>query len=370
MGARPAPSPRIPISDRSWAGPTPLRSPTSSRSTPPASPTCRRAPQFFDRLRSEGAVVDYLLRLRRHDGALIWIEVTAQRRRAAADTLRIDALIRDVSARKKLEDQSRDLYHQLLQAEKMAALGQTISGVAHELNNPLATILSWAERLAERPADDKARHGLEVILGEAERAARIVRNLLTFSHKRQSTRMMVDLNEILHDTLALREYEPSASGHRRHRVAGRRAAGGVCRRPSDQAGAPQSRHQRRAGDAGRVADAARCWCARGTSVERKSVVFEVTDDGPGIAEEQQARVFDPFFTTKEVGKGTGLGLSVAYAIVQEHGGRIWLSSKPGAGASFFVELPIVGRSAAAAETGAGADLARGVQGAAGAGGRR
>ena len=81
------------------------------------------------------------------------------------------------------------------------------------------------------------------------------------------------------------------------------------------------------------------------------------DDGPGIAEELQPRVFDPFFTTKEAGKGTGLGLSVAYAIVQEHGGRIWLSSTKGAGASFYVELPIVG-GAAAAKAAAGADLAQ------------
>ena len=91
---------------------------------------------------------------------------------------------------------------------------------------------------------------------------------------------------------------------------------------------------------GRGTLAVRTW----HDAERESVVLEVTDDGPGIPEEEQSKVFDPFFTTKDVGKGTGLGLSVAYAIVQEHGGRIWLTSKPGAGASFFVELPVVGQT--------------------------
>ena len=77
-------------------------------------------------------------------------------------------------------------------------------------------------------------------------------------------------------------------------------------------------------------------------VEREAIVLEINDDGPGIAEELQPKIFDPFFTTKEVGKGTGLGLTVAYAIVQEHGGRIRLASNPGSGASFYVELPVSG----------------------------
>lgn len=296
---------------------------------------------FFDRLDRDGVVTDLLLRLRRNDGSLLWAEVTATRE---------GALIRDVSDRKRNEDQSRDLYHQLLQAEKMAALGQTISGVAHELNNPLATILSWAERLAETPADDKSRRGLDVILKEAERAARIVRNLLTFARKRQSTRMMVDVNDVVRDTLALRSMEGTGPNPALPQ-------GGVITVvqhlgsdiPQIFADAHQIKQillnllinaeQATLAANGRGTLTIRTWL----DADRESVVLEVNDDGPGIAEETQARIFDPFFTTKEVGKGTGLGLSVAYAIAQEHGGRLRVSSQPGAGASFFVELPVAGQ---------------------------
>jgi signal transduction histidine kinase/CheY-like chemotaxis protein len=295
---------------------------------------------FLDQLRAQGFVENYLLRLRRDDGTPIWIEVTANGQ-CAGGALRIEAIIRDVSTRKKLEEQSRDLYHQLLQAEKMAALGQTVSRVAHELNNPLSTITMWAERLVERAIDDKARYGLEIILGETERAARIVRPLLTISHKRQSTRMMVDLNDVIRGTLALRAHEPSA----RDIVITHSLAEGLPEIFADGHQVKQvilnlviNAEQAMLATNGRGSLLVRSW----HEAERKSVVLEVTDDGPGIAEELQARVFDPFFTTKEAGKGTGLGLSVAYAIVQEHGGRIWLSSKKGAGASFYVELPIAG----------------------------
>jgi signal transduction histidine kinase/CheY-like chemotaxis protein len=298
---------------------------------------------FLDRLGTAGTVTAYLLRLRKADGAAIWLEVTANGEVLESGRLRIEAIVRDVSERKKLDDQARDLYQQLLQAEKMAALGQTISGVAHELNNPLATILSWSERLAQKSGDGPDRRGLEIILGEAERAARIVRNLLTFARKRQSTRAMVDLNQVVRETLALRAYE--------QRVAN------VSVIPALAAGLPQvfadghqvkqvllnlliNAEQAMISAHGRGILVVRTWY----DAERDAIVLEVNDDGPGIREEVQGRIFDPFFTTKSVGKGTGLGLTVAYAIVQEHGGRIWLLSSQGGGASFFVEMPVSGAS--------------------------
>jgi PAS domain S-box-containing protein len=317
---------------------------------------------FLERLAAEGSVSDYLLRLRRLDGSTMWVEVTARSQGKTRAGLRIEAILRDISARRRMDDQSRDLYQQLIQAEKMAALGQTISGVAHELNNPLATILSWAEQLSTRPLDDDVRSGIAVILGEADRAARIVRNLLTFARKRRSTRAMIDLNRIVGDTLARRAHDQVPA---RITIDTALALG----LPPVLADAHQitqvllnlltnaEQAMLSTGEGGNLV--VRTW----VDVERNAVSLEVTDDGPGIPPEIQSRIFDPFFTTKEVGHGTGLGLSVAYAIVQEHGGRIRVSSTPGHGASFIVELPVSGeeRTVPKVSTGVSMDAVRGAR---------
>jgi two-component system NtrC family sensor kinase len=292
---------------------------------------------FLDRLTSEGTVSNYLLHMRKADESLLQVDVTATVRATTRGGFIVDALLRDTTERKRLDDRSRELYQQLLQNEKLAAVGQMVSGVAHELNNPLATIVAWAERLLETPQSD-SRHGVEVILGEAERSARIVRQLLGFVHKPASTRSMVDLNQVVRDTLALRAYDQNSNISVLTAL-----AGGLPKVFADPYRMQQvllnlmtNAEQAMMEAHGRGTLVVRTW----HDAERDLMVLEVTDDGPGVSPENKTRIFDAFFTTKEAGKGTGLGLSIAYSIVQEHAGRLRVDSAVGQGASFVVELPV------------------------------
>ena len=168
-----------------------------------------------------------------------------------------------------------------------------------------------------------------------------MRSLLTFARKRQTTRAMVDVNQVVRETLALRAYEQRVTN--------------VSVIDALAAGLPQvfadghqvqqvllnlviNAEQAMLSANGRGVLVVRSW----HDAEQESVIVEINDDGPGIPEDVQPKIFDPFFTTKEVGQGTGLGLTVAYAIVQEHGGRIRLESRHKGGASFYVELPVSG----------------------------
>jgi CheY-like chemotaxis protein len=180
-----------------------------------------------------------------------------------------------------------------------------------------------------------------VIRGEAERAARIVRNLLTFARKRQSTRTMIDVNTVVRETLALRAYDQQM-----HNISVVTAlASGLPEVFADSHQIQQvllnlviNAEQAMIAARGQGSMVIRTW----HDAEQDMVALEVSDDGPGVPAEVKSKIFDPFFTTKEVGKGTGLGLTVAYAIAQEHGGQIRVESQPGRGASFVAELPVSG----------------------------
>ena len=295
---------------------------------------------FLDRLASEGMLTSHPVRMLRLDSSVILVEITA---RAEVDRQRgevlVEALFRDVTEQRRLKDRSRDLYQQLLQAEKLAVLGQTISQVAHELNNPLATILSWAERLQEQPLDPTSKRGVDAIIAATERATRIVRDLLTYAKPRPSTRSMIDLNHVVRETLELRAEEQAANNID---VVTALAAGlppvfaDAHRIQQVLLNLMNNAEQAMVASHGRGSLVVRTW----HDAALNTVSFDVSDDGPGLAPEIRTKIFDAFFTTKPVGEGTGLGLAVAYNIVKDHGGRIRVDSEAERGTSFVVDLPV------------------------------
>src|SRR6185295_9517108 len=224
----------------------------------------------------------------RADQSALWIEVTARTEgEPRTPAWRIEAVMRDVTERRKLQDQTRDLYQQLSQAERLAALGQTMSGVAHELNNPLATILACAERLATQRLEGRTRRDLDAIHNAAERAARIVRNLQTFARKRHTTRTTVDMNQVVRETLALRAYEQKAANI----VIVDALAAGLPPVFADPHQIQQivlnlmiNAEQEMLETRGRGTLILRSW----QDPDRDAVVLEVNDDGPGVPEDVQS----------------------------------------------------------------------------------
>jgi PAS domain S-box-containing protein len=246
---------------------------------------------------------------------------------------------RDLTSQSRLESEREELRKRLMQSEKLAALGQFVAGIAHELNNPLQGVLGHLELLRTTGAFPKQlRREVATIYREADRAAKIVRNLLVFAGSRRLVRRSVSLNGVLQKVLSLR-----AAAHRAIGIE-------VVRHYDDKLPRVQSDplllHQV---FINMVMNAEHAIAATGrdgrieitTAVvpSRRSIIVTVRDTGTGIPEETLSRIFEPFYTTKEVGKGTGLGLAITYGIVQEHGGQIVAANHPDGGAVFTVELP-------------------------------
>ena len=245
------------------------------------------------------------------------------------------------SARESLA-RLRDTQAQLVQAGKMSALGQLVSGVAHELNNPLSVIIGYGQLLLHRQVPEPFRRPIELMVGQAERMAKIVRNLLYFARQRRPERVAVDLNQVIEQTLGLRQHQLSVSGI----AVERQFAPDL---PSVTGDAQQLQQVflnliLNAEQAITGAGAAEPRGRHGGRIVFRTehaggrVLAHVIDDGPGIPPEVLPRVFEPFFTTQEVGAGTGLGLSVSYGIVEEHGGRLSVESRPGQ-TVFTLDLP-------------------------------
>jgi len=230
------------------------------------------------------------------------------------------------------------LRRQVVHMEKMASIGRLVSGVAHELNNPLAGILGYAQLASRSDLDPSTAHMIAVILAQAERAGKIVQNFLSLAAKTEPKRVAFGLNDAIRNVMQLREYQenvdnviittefsdglPPAWGdpHQLEQVFlnlivnAEDAIDDMQRRPG-------SIHIR-------------------TTVEAGHIQVTVTDNGSGIHARDMARIFDPFFTTKEKHRGTGLGLSICAEIIKDHGGELYAWSTYGSGSTFTLELPI------------------------------
>lgn len=233
----------------------------------------------------------------------------------------------------------RRLHEQLIQSEKMSAVGQLVAGVAHDLNNPLASVLGFADFLVESPdVPASLREPIRVIQQESLRAATIVRNLLGFARKQEHRRHHAAIEPLLEATLVLL----------RNQLMADRVEVQVDVEPD----LPELRinaNQIQQVFVNLINNASQAIASTGREGEiliiarrgLHGVVIDVTDNGPGMPEQLAAKAFEPFFTTKPEGQGTGLGLNICQGIIKEHGGRITLTTTPGEGSTFSVELPLL-----------------------------
>jgi len=255
--------------------------------------------------------------------------------REQGEITKVLAIARDVTELRRAQSQ-------LQQADKLAAMGQLVSGVAHEINNPAAIISGFAQTLMLDDLRPEQREIMEMVRDEAMRIGQITTNLLAFARMSGPERSLVDVNELARRTHTLRAYHLNTLN----------VSVQLELEPSDpHVWANVSELQQmllnfliNAEQALETFNGPRGITLR-THADASEVRIECRDTGPGIPPGIRTRIFDPFFTTKPEGIGTGLGLSICYGIAKGHGGRIWVESEPGHGASFIVALPIDLRTA-------------------------
>jgi two-component system, NtrC family, sensor kinase len=231
--------------------------------------------------------------------------------------------------------EERRMAEQLRQSEKLAALGELVAGVAHEVNNPLTGISAFAQLLLEDNLSGEQKESVTLMKREADRAVSVIRDLLAFARKTGPRSVIVDMNDLLEQTLRLRIY-------------GMRSAGVTLETHLDPALAPARGDDRQLQQVllNLIVNAEHAMA--GTAIrqlgvvtrnEGSRVVVEIRDTGTGMTPDVQKRIFEPFFTTKPEGTGTGLGLSVSYGIMQSHAGSLSAQSTVGVGSTFRISLP-------------------------------
>ena len=244
------------------------------------------------------------------------------------------------SSRAELEKTVKTLraaQNQLIQSEKLSGIGEFVSGVAHELNNPLTSVLGFADMLQQAGLPEQQRRHLDLISKSAKRCQKVVQNLLSFARRHAPERKVICVNQIVESAVEILEYQMRTSNIEVSVQLDPRLPATLLDPHQMQQVFLNVINNARQAMEGNTSHG-RLRVTTGVSEGRVRIIFE--DNGPGISPDNLSKIFNPFFTTKEVGKGTGLGLSLCYGIISEHGGTITPSSAPGAGATFTIELPI------------------------------
>ncbi|MFM2082440.1 MAG: hypothetical protein RL380_1131 [Verrucomicrobiota bacterium] len=244
------------------------------------------------------------------------------------------------ASRQQLEatvDRLKTTQAQLVQSEKLSGIGEFVAGVAHELNNPLTTVMGFSELLQQDKLDPKHQEFVSLIHKNSQRCQRIVQSLLSFARRHQPERKPANLNELIEASLDILQYQLRTSNiELQLRLDPRLPLALVDAHQVQQVFVNILNNARQAIEH----HAPKGLLKIATEPVGHMIRITIQDSGPGISDDNLSKIFDPFFTTKEVGKGTGLGLSLCYGIIKEHGGTIVPSSKPGHGATFTIELPI------------------------------
>ncbi len=267
----------------------------------------------------------------RKDGVRGFVESwISPQRNAAGEIVGFRGVGRDITERRKMQEQ-------LMLADRLASVGQLAAGIAHEINNPLTSVVGFSDMLLQKDLPADVKEDLEIVAREARRIVDIVKGLLAFARQQQAEKVHLNVNSIIQEVLQLRAYEQKVNNIQ---VDSRLAPdlplvmGSATQLQqvflniivnAEQAMTEAHRRGRLTVVSEQVGDMVR---------------VSITDDGPGISPANMKKLFTPFFTTKKLGEGTGLGLSICHGIVSEHGGRIYAESKLGEGATFVVELPV------------------------------
>jgi signal transduction histidine kinase len=238
---------------------------------------------------------------------------------------------RDITGRKRMEEN-------MIITDRLASIGELVAGVAHEINNPLTSVIGYLELILNGDVPDRMKEDIAIAHHEAARAAEVVGGLLAFARKHEPEKKLTNINSVITTVLRLRSYEQKVYNINVKTVFA-----------SDLPLIMVDAFKIQQVFLNIIINAEYFMIEennKGTltiTTEKADDVIRISfaDDGPGISEENLGHIFDPFFTTKEEGKGTGLGLSICHGIVANHNGQIYVIIQPGKGAKFVVELPVI-----------------------------